>query len=461
MVFLSSSLSAEAQTPKVVVVGAGLAGLTTAYRLHQSGVDVHLYEARNRVGGRVFTANVGGKIAELGGEGITDGGPAENICHLIEEFHLELAHSEFTLKHALISEEELIPMNSLLRAKQWDPDQLKDKLSSLAVSAQNLREVILGILDEKDPIYRVLAVRIAAYEGATVEKLSPYYTETLYQMLMGGISLVYQGDGREDSSIIRASIQGGNALLPEKMAEALGDRVHLGRPLTKIARGDDYCLTFEDGASVRADLLVLAIPCPVFKSIVFEEGVLPAERLETIEKVHYGTNAKVLIPLSAPPSHTMGLVSDRWVSFLDSDCHFLTLYYTGEFGRFSPKTLLHNCSSDWPLLEVGFGVDLPPVDALTYARDEAFSSYGSSVGYSWPNDPYAGGSYSYIAPGQETLLTDTQEVLGEQVRTLFAPVDEKLYFAGEHTSILFDVGGTMEAACESGERIARMILKKL
>lgn len=54
-------------------------------------------------------------------------------------------------------------------------------------------------------------------------------------------------------------------------------------------------------------------------------------------------------------------------------------------------------------------------------------------------------------------MTDTQLVGKEKVRPLFAPISQTLYFAGEHASILTDVLGTMEAACESGERTARMI----
>jgi len=48
---------------------------------------------------------------------------------------------------------------------------------------------------------------------------------------------------------------------------------------------------------------------------------------------------------------------------------------------------------------------------------------------------------------------------GETVKTLFAPIDQMLYFAGEHATILLETPGTIEAACESGERAARMILK--
>lgn len=49
----------------------------------------------------------------------------------------------------------------------------------------------------------------------------------------------------------------------------------------------------------------------------------------------------------------------------------------------------------------------------------------------------------------------------ETIKSLFTPIDKKIYFAGERTSILMHASGTMEAACESGERVARMIEKVL
>lgn len=103
--------------------------------------------------------------------------------------------------------------------------------------------------------------------------------------------------------------------------------------------------------------------------------------------------------------------------------------------------------------------NLPPTNPC-FAKDQSFTPYEGPVGYSWPNDPYAKGSYSYISPGQESLLTATREEEKKTVKTLFSSIDQKLYFAGEHTSILLECPGTMEAACESGERIARLIAKK-
>ena len=56
VIFSSSGFSSE-KSPKIVVVGGGIAGLTTAYRLQKGGMEVDLYEARGRVGGRLYSKN--------------------------------------------------------------------------------------------------------------------------------------------------------------------------------------------------------------------------------------------------------------------------------------------------------------------------------------------------------------------------------------------------------------------
>ena len=78
--------------PRVVVVGAGLAGLTCAYRLSQRGVPVDLYEATDRVGGRCWSGTgwPDGQAFEHGGELIEDW--QSSILALVEELDLELAH---------------------------------------------------------------------------------------------------------------------------------------------------------------------------------------------------------------------------------------------------------------------------------------------------------------------------------------------------------------------------------
>lgn len=322
-----------------------------------------------------------------------------------------------------------------------------------------MREVLEGILNKEDLLYKTAAIRLAAYEGASLEKLSPRYTETLFYMLLGGLSSAHQG-AEEEKIAHLMSIKGGNGLLLEKMAELLEDKIHLKQALISVSKdaSGGYALQFKEGQKVKADILILAMPCSVYESIAFESGIIPQERLKAIKNVQYSAISKIIVPLSSTPLKRKAFMNDRLVSFF-SGAQTLTLYYTGQSSRFNSETILKTYQEDRPMLEMGLGELCPPLLTPILARDASFEVYSGPVGYSWPNDPFAKGAYSYIAAGQESVLTATNEEQGEVVKSLFAPLNRSLYFVGEHASILSDVSGTMEAACESGERIARMIVK--
>lgn len=449
--------------PKIVVIGAGLAGLTTAYRLHQKGVNVEVYEARNRVGGRIFSVSIAGKIAELGGQNINDGGNAEHVWGLIKEFGLEETEEKITCEQIYFDGKGFIAFRQLMAAEKLDLSSLKRKMENGGLAFGNMRDVLCEIAQESGSFYKALAVRLAVYEGETIERLSSCYIKTLLCILIGSGTLSIPSlmgeNEKEEHSLV--SINGGNALLPIKIADALFGHVHNGMPLMSMARNLDqsYTLTFQSGERITADMVVLAIPCSVYDTLVFAEGVMPLAKLEAIKNVSYGTNAKIIVPFSAPHLKAMVLSNDRLASWFTHDGSLLTLYYAGNAGRFCPYTIFNVYNDTLTMLEKAFGqlsYCLP-----SYAEDQHFILYDSPVGYSWPHDPYSRGSYAYISPGQENLLTALHEECGEKVKTLFAPVDQRIYFAGEHASILLDFSGTMEAACESGERTARMILNQL
>lgn len=135
----------------------------------------------------------------------------------------------------------------------------------------------------------------------------------------------------------------------------------------------------------------------------------------------------------------------------------LIIYCTKGLGFYTAQNIAELYRSKLPHLKLIYGEENLPKSMPVVAHDEPFAQYQTPVGHSWPNDPYIKGPYHYIAPGQEEALTTLHEYNGEMVKNLFAPIDNKIFFAGEHASILMDVPGTLEAACESGERAARMI----
>ncbi|HEY5236075.1 MAG TPA: FAD-dependent oxidoreductase, partial [Rhabdochlamydiaceae bacterium] len=215
---LTSMVAAENTNPKIVVVGAGIAGLTAAHRLNQKGADVHLYEARTRVGGRIFTVKVAGNISELGGQNLTDGGEAVNTHRLIEEFGLELYEEKIPLTFTYFTGKELIPVNDL--SGQIDPEKIKELIDAQVKKSNNMKEVIDGLLEKDSLLYKAVATKVAAFEGGSIENLSTAYAETLYYALLGGIAPVHAVE-TEEQYLTLQNVKEGNSLLMEKMAERL------------------------------------------------------------------------------------------------------------------------------------------------------------------------------------------------------------------------------------------------
>lgn len=447
----------DPQYTKVAVVGGGLAGLTAAYRLHEHGIDVHTYEARGRVGGRVFTAVLDGKTVELGGQNIRDGGQAKHLLELVKELKLELDESSFPIMHQYYINSVLSPENLYYKDYQGNEEALKDQLEALALHSKNMNDVLLGLFSKDDDIYKMLSIKLAAYEGNLPEKLSVSYITTLYHMLLGGSCSAHPS-----SRIELLSIKDGNGLLPEKLAHELGNSVHLNMPLVALAKNADesFILTFKNGHQLIADVVILAIPASVYKDISFSHGVIAGQKRSAIREIEYGANSKIILPVTCPLSDTDSFQNERICTWPDPIGSLITMYYTGDGSTFSADSLNDRYLQEKEMLIAGLGAQCLPELQPILARDEPFACYTGPIAQSWPTDPYAYGSYSYIAPGQEIILSSLVEEADEIVKELFAP-QGKLYFAGEHTSILIDVPGTMEAACESGERTARMIAKAL
>lgn len=413
------------------------------------------------MGGRVFTVYLNGSTGELGGHNITDGGKAPHMLRLIQDLGLELEESHVDLNQFYFNGSSLTSIHQLLNNQHFDQEQLHHKLQELSSRSQTMKEVLKGIVEEDHPLYKAIALRLAAYEGASPELLSPLYVETLFHMLLGEISAAHPTREQGSTQIHIVKVKGGNSLLPEQIGRSLRHRLHLNMPLKGLSKNSNgtFLLSFDHGHQTEADILVLANPCSTYKNILFGEGVIPLEKLTTMQNIRYGTNSKILVPSSSSLTKTKAVMNDHVISFLDIAQNILVLYHTGSSSLFSRNTLDQAYNASKSMIETGFKETQFSLKHPMFAEDRALMSYEGPVGYSWPNDVYAQGSYAYIAPGQEELLTSISQEQGEWVKTLFAPLDQKLYFAGEHASILMDTPGTMEAACESGERTARLIIR--
>ncbi len=446
---------------RIVIIGAGLAGLTCAYRLKQQAIRCDVYDARGRAGGRVWSARMHDTIVEIGGQNLNDGGAAENIRALINE--LGLSTIAYTRRPAklLIYEGNSIDINQQLESFCWKPEELRILLEDLARSHDTMESILYALFPENEWLRIAYGVRLAAYEGAAPLYLGSSYITTLYHQLTGTLCAAHATIGDTSQAISFSQVEGGNARIIEMLMEHLQDDVHLNAPLCAVSRvenADEYRLTFLDGTSITADIVVLAIPASVLADIAIDDSIIDGERMATMGSIPYGTNGKVVYPAVAQQKHQCAMVTPRAILWYDEHIASITVAYVKEYGIFDTDKAAELIEPELALMRKFylFPVDMDPIQK---PYDVQFAQYNGPIAYSWANDPYAKGSYSYWGVGQKELFTRMTTYAAEQVKELFAPIDNSLFFAGEHTSILLDACGTLEGAVESGERTARMIVR--
>lgn len=445
----------------VAIVGAGLAGLTCSYYLSKKGYQVDIFEARNRVGGRVhsvFIENLDGSdsIAELGGQNITDGGEAAHFLKLAKELNLSTVEDDLEFSRIFYDGKNTHDPHELLKKFPFTLDSLSRKLEALQTTAISLQEILDNIFEEGSILKQIIAIQLAAYEGSTPDKLCIFHNiDTLKYMLLGGISAAHQVMGYKPT-LHRMSLKGGNATLPEKLAQAV-QRIHHGKTLKQIQYVEDkrLLLTFHDQTHATCDKLILAIPCSVYENISFAENVIPCDRLQLIQQVQYGSNAKILIPIKYKNKMYNTAFNSKMVAFFNADQKLLNMYFSGEGGAHLAKNQQEFFDEGMQTIQLGFKTAILGHGTLVEARDEQFGRYQTPVLKSWVTDTYAKGSYSNFGINLGEKFGETISSQGISFKSIFAPLNDQVYFVGEHATTLDEIG-TMEAAVESGVRISQL-----
>ena len=441
----------------IAIIGAGLAGLTAGYRLFQKGYSVEVYEARNRVGGRVLSAlvkNYQGDFSEveLGGQNIADGGEATNFLGLCTELGLTIDTKETTLDSLIHYQGQYFDFQEQLSHFLSTQPNAMEVIDSLASQCTSIEDLIKRFFVSSELLQYTFSTFMTAYEGINVKYQSIYHNlDTLKCMIQGGLSKS-QGIYQTEFNVITSKIiQGGNALLPIKMAEVLESHLHLNKVLQKIEKIENqFKLTFQDEFTVTFDHVILAIPASTYQDIALSDNILDQERWKTMQSLDYGSNYKILCPfnLNKKISHRT-IISEAQVSFFNQDQTIAILF----INRPMTAVEIHH---KFDIVCRGYHLD-DTLESYTtqIAIDQQHYSYTTPVTHTWFDDPYAKGSYSSYSTILSSELDDKIMVQGEEFKTLFKPTENGLFFIGEHTTLLEFVG-TMEAAIESGERLARL-----
>src|SRR3954463_4816056 len=297
--------------PRIVVIGAGLAGLSCADALRQAGYVATVHEASaTRVGGRCWsdrTTWAGGQVSEHGGE-------------LIDQGHVgvrQLAQSlGLTLDNLLAAEQNGTDPSYYFDGAAYPSAQATTDLKAIwqqvhsdvsAASYPTLYNSSTARGRELDAMS--IATWISRYvPGGTASKLGQlldtaynieYGAECSQQSSLNMLYLLgYSGQGNLrifGPSNEKYHTVAGNDQIPERLAAALPGQVNMGYELTAVARNSDgtWTLSFGNGKTTKVDRVVIAIPFTLLRGVDLRKAQFEPRKLRAINELGMGTNSKM------------------------------------------------------------------------------------------------------------------------------------------------------------------------
>lgn len=423
-----------------IVVGAGIAGITAARLLHAAGQRVVVLEARDRVGGRIWTDRTAGFSVDHGASWI-HGLTGNPLTGLVTALGMETR--EFTVGSFQAGGRPIADYDESRRlmdddaTRQWTIDvDTADDLFQLTVAASG-----------HDESYATAAERALAatgWEPERAERVRAFYRHRTEEQCGAEIEQVaahaLDEDTIEGDEVI---FPGGYDVLPRALAEGLD--VRLGMTVTAITRSATGMRVDTENESFHAAHVIVTVPLGVLKAGAIEfTPALPDAVAGPIARLGMGVFNKVFLQFpdrfwqdDAYAIRQHGRAGVPWHSWYDvsvvSGKPMLLTFAGGAWGReIEQKTDEEVVSSVLSSLRKIYGDSVPGPVAHWITR--------------WGIDPLALGSYSYVAVGSSH---DDHDAMA-------GPVDGVLHFAGEAT--WGRDPATVHGALHSGHRAAERIL---
>jgi monoamine oxidase len=397
---------------RVVVIGAGFAGLAAADALRAGGAEVTVLEGRDRVGGRVWSVQFGeGAVIELGAEFILPGYDSMNA--LAERFGIPLVLKGTPYGRRVPVGEEAVSQTALEDAF----DRLAGGRTAEGTSAADA----IAALGLDPSLSALIRTRVAISNGHPADDLAA-------SVLDEGASTFGDFDNH--------TLEGGNMRLAEALAAELGAAVRLSSPVRRVRWSEGAANVATGDGEIEADAVVVAIPTAPLAEIEFDPP-LEGATAEALRGVTYGQNSKLFLRLRspAPPSAIMSVAG-----------HFWSYTQLGADGEPAPFLVGYTGTmSAIDALGGSDGVERWAAALIALREDlDLDPEPGDAMLSSWHDDPWVRGSYS--ARSLSSPLRDDD---------LASPIGP-LFFAGEHTA--GEWHGLMEGALRSGRRAAEQVL---
>lgn len=449
--------------PKIVIVGAGMAGLSALHALKKVGYNATIYEASKRTSGRILTVHNAmgqGTWAEFGAEFIDTN--HRDMWNLAKEFKLRL------IDYGQASENKLHKEAFFFDGQNYTLAELVTEFRAFAgkikADADRLPDNIN--YKTKDPYTKKLDnMSLSQYLtkiGATgwVKRFIEVAYESEYGLspeVQSAINLIIlistdttQGFELFGESDERYKVRGGNQSIPDAIAKKYPHNIELNRSLESISVArTGYSLTFSGQAKpVIADYVIIAIPFSKLKQVDIRVP-LPAIKRKVIDTLGFGTNAKLMIGMKKHFWRSQGFqglcysdngIPNGWdnsqLQTPDAGPAGLSILFGGPDG-----------------LAVGEGTVMSQKDKYLSKWEQIYKGAkanfnGKAYRMHWSSQPFTLGSYICYTKGQYTSISGAEVM----------PVGNML-FAGEHCGGEF--AGFMNGAAKSGREAALTIVARV
>jgi monoamine oxidase len=339
------------------VVGAGFAGLAAADALVAGGCDVVVLEARDRVGGRVWSRRLANDaVVEMGAEFILPGNTVVDATARrlgLDLWEKGMAYGRREPRGGgAVTEDDLRAAAGAIEQALSDPALARGSAAAL-----------LDRLDERAAVREAIRARVEVSAATSAHDVGADE--------LAGLAAF--------SDAPSSGIAGGNQSLALALAAALGERVHLSSPVTAILNGR---------VRTRAGAVVVAVPAPVVGTIAFDPP-LPAAVLDALARLRYGHAAKLFVPLRERPAPSAVLsVPERywtWTARAGADVQPVVHVFAGSAAALER-------------LGVAAGPERWLASVARLRPDLALAPDGAVLS-TWADDPWARGAYSVHTPG--------------------------------------------------------------